>query len=149
MNRDGAFGAAGLVLAAAYYLIAADVPESQLSDAVGPQGLPKIYATVLAGLSLILIVQSGRREAVEDRRAMPMSRPAGLLALGAIYLLVVPWLGYIASVAALIAATTWYQGQLINRQIVLVAVGGAIVFWLLFVVLLRVPHPPGLWPSLL
>jgi putative tricarboxylic transport membrane protein len=149
VSRDGALGIAGLVLAGAYYLVAADVPESQLADAVGPQGLPKIYATVLAGLSLILIARSFSRGAVVDQKAPPMIRPLGLLAFGAVYLAVVPWLGYLLSIAALIAATTWYQGGIFNRRIVLVAAGGAVAFWLMFVRLLGVPHPPGIWPSLL
>ena len=148
MNRDGALGIAGLMLAGAYYLMAADVPESQLADAVGPQGLPKIYAAVLAGLSLILVTRSFGR-AIVDQKAPPLIRPLGLLAFGAIYLAVVPFLGYIVSIAALIAVTTWYQGGLFNRRILLVSVGGAVVFWLMFVRLLGVPHPPGIWPSLL
>ena len=149
MSRDGALGIAGLVLAGAYYLMAADVPESQLADAVGPQGLPKIYAAVLAGLSLILVTRSFRRRASADQKAPSLIRPLGLLAFGAIYLAVVPFLGYVISIAALIAVTTWYQGGLFNRRIVLVSIGGAVVFWLMFVRLLGVPHPPGIWPSLL
>ena len=36
-----------------------------------------------------------------------------------------------------------------DRQVVVIALGGAVVFWLLFVVLLGIPQPAGLWPSLL
>ena len=149
MSRDGALGIAGLVLAAAYYVMASDLPESQLADAVGPQGLPKIYAAVLAGLSLILVTRSFSRRASSDEKTPPLIRPVGLLAFGAVYIAIVPWAGYIVSIALLIAATTWYQGGLFNRRIALVAAGGAVLFWLMFVRLLGVPHPPGLWPSLL
>ena len=148
MSRDGALGIAGLVLAGAYYLMAADVPESQLADAVGPQGLPKIYAAVLAGLSLILIARSFTRRAA-DEKAPPLLRPLGLLAFGAVYIAVVPWLGYVMSIALLIAATAWFQGGVFTTRIALVSVGGAALFWLMFVQLLGVPHPPGFWPSLL
>jgi len=148
VSRDGALGIAGLVLAGAYYLMAADVPESQLADAVGPQGLPKIYAAVLAGLSLILVARSFRRERDTDK-APPVLRPLALLAFGALYIAIVPFAGYIVSIALLIGATTWFQGGVFNRHIALVSIGGAVVFWLLFVRLLGVPHPPGLWPSLL
>ncbi len=152
MSRDGALGIAGLVLAGAYYLMAADVPESQLADAVGPQGLPKIYAAVLAGLSLILVTRSvGGPNKVRPtgEKAPPLIRPLGLLAFGAVYIAVVPWLGYVLAIAALIAVTVWYQGGIFNRRILLVSVGGAVAFWLMFVRLLGVPHPPGIWPSLL
>ena len=60
MGRDLAFGSATLALSAAYYWMARAIPESQLADAIGPQGLPKIYALLLAGLSLVLMVGSVR-----------------------------------------------------------------------------------------
>lgn len=147
MNRDLALGVVGFMLAAAYYVMAADLPESQLADAVGPSGLPRIYAVVLAGMSVILVGQSVRREPAGDRDGSGAWRAAGLLGLGALYIAIVSTAGYVLSIAALIAATTWYQGRLFNLRIVLVAVAGAVLFWLLFVVVLGVPHPPGSWTS--
>jgi putative tricarboxylic transport membrane protein len=155
MSRDGVLGLLGLVLAAGYAWMAARLPESLLADAVGPQGLPRAYAIVLAALSLVLLLRAiaSRQSAVEPTSAPTgahsVRRAAGLLALGGLYLLVVPWAGYVVSIAALIAATTWYQGGRFSPRIALVAAGGAAVFWLLFVVLLGVPHPSGLWPDLL
>jgi hypothetical protein len=152
MNADVVFGGAAFALAVAYYLIAATIPSSLLADAIGPQGLPKTYAILLAGLSLLLIVRSvrlkpDRRQTTASRQ--PLWRVAGLLAIGVAYVVVVPWLGYLPSLAALIMATTYYQGGAFNRQVVVIALGGAVVFWLLFVVLLGIPQPAGLWPSLL
>ncbi len=66
-----------------------------------------------------------------------------MLAIGVAYVVVVPWLGYMLSLAALIMATTYYQGGALNRQVVVVAMSGAIVFWLLFVMLLGIPQPAG------
>ena len=71
MSRDLALGCITLIVAAVYYIAAAALPQSQLDDAVGPQGLPKSYAIVLAALSLILMAQSmsrRRAEAAEGRR---------------------------------------------------------------------------------
>jgi hypothetical protein len=153
VTRDGALGIIGLMLAGAYYLMAADVPESLLADAVGPAGLPKIYAVVLAGLSVVLVGrgftprQAGRQGPPHGRREV--ARAAGLLAIGAVYLAIVEWAGYVISVALLVAATAWYQGGVFRPRILLVAAGGAALFWLLFVRLLGVQHPPGLWASLL
>ena len=48
-----------------YYLLTAQIPESQLADAVGPQGLPRIYAYVLGGLSLVLIARALRASSPE------------------------------------------------------------------------------------
>ena len=148
MNRDTVFGAICLALAAGYYVMAAAIPESALSDTVGPQGLPRTYAVVLAALSLVLIVRSRKtRLSVSDRR-VPIMRVAGMLVIGIVYLAVVPWTGYILALAGLIAATTYYQGGGLNGRVALVALSGAIFFWVLFVAVLGIPHPPGIWPSL-
>jgi hypothetical protein len=32
--------------------------------------------------------------------------------------------------------------------VAVVAVSGAVFFWVLFVAVLGIPHPPGIWPSL-
>ena len=153
MGRDLAFGSATLALSAAYYWMAAAIPESQLADAIGPQGLPKTYAVLLGGLSLILMVRSlGAQDSSPESRIpspdprSPLWRVAGMLAIGVIYIVVVPWLGYLLSIAALILATTYYQGGAINRQVAVVALSGGIFFWLLFVVMMRIQQPPGWWP---
>ena len=51
-------------------------------------------------------------------------RVAGMLAIGVIYIVVVPWLGYLLSLAGLIFATTYYQGGAVNRQVAIVALSG-------------------------
>ena len=49
IHRDLVFGTATLALSAGYYLMAGRIPESQLADAIGPQGLPRTYALLLGG----------------------------------------------------------------------------------------------------
>jgi len=157
VNRDLAFGLAGVVVAGGYYRLATGIPDSALADAVGPQGLPIAYAAVLLLLSLLLMGRSlrpGRRERTTDPRSpipdprFHLARVAGMLAIGAIYLLLVPWLGYTVTLAALLLVVTWYLGGVVNRAIAVVAVSGAIVFWLLFVRVLGIPHPAGIWSQL-
>lgn len=155
-TRDAALGGVTLALAGAYYSAATAIPESFLSDAVGPQGLPKLYAVILAALSLILIVQGaggrGKGEA-EGRSSSPVPRGLllrvfGMLMIGVLYVALVPSLGYLISLAALIVATTYYQGGVINRYVAIVGVSGALFLWLLFVQVLGIPQPAGLLPSL-
>lgn len=157
MSRDLVFGTACLALAAGYYLMAAAIPESALSDSVGAQGLPKTYAVVLGVLSLLLMVRSsaGKRSRERSHRNAPPNpsppspfRIAGMLLIGVLYLAVVPWTGYILALAGLISATTYYQGGGLNGRVALVALSGALFFWVLFVAVLGIPHPPGIWPSL-
>ena len=147
MNRDLVFGAACLAVAAGYYLMASAIPESALSDSVGAQGLPKTYAVVLGALSLVLIARSARQQSSVKAPAS-LARVAGMLLIGILYLAVVPWLGYILSLAGLIAATTYYQGGGLSPRVALVSLSGAVFFWVLFVAVLGIPHPPGIWPSL-
>ena len=151
VTRDLVFGVVCLALAAGYYAMAAAIPESALSDTVGAQGLPKTYAIVLAVLSSILVVRSIARTGAASARATqrsPVLRVAGMLVIGILYLAVVPWLGYVLALTGLIAATTYYQGGGLNARVAAVALSGALVFWVLFVAVLGIPHPPGIWPSL-
>ena len=147
MRGEVVFGCATLVFSAAYYWMADRLPVSQLSDAIGPEGLPKIYALALAGLSLVLIggaVAARNRPPAGESRA-PLARVAGVLLMGVAYILLAPWIGYPIAIAALIAATTYYQGGAFTRQVALVSVCGGALFWLLFVVLMGIQQPTGAW----
>lgn len=159
MDRDFFLASAILALAVPYYFFADAIPTSLLSDAVGPGGLPKTYALILAGLSVVLMAQSLLRQRRATSRAAwaaesvkiersQLYRAAGMLAIGIFYVSVVPYLGYVPTIAVLIAATTYYQGGSLSRQVGIIAVCGAVFFWLLFVYVLRIPQPPGFWPQL-
>lgn len=161
MDRDFGFALAALTLAVGYYLLADAIPTSLLADAVGPGGLPKAYAVVLGGLSLILMARAflrrrlaakaGGGDGAEEIVRVPRTqlyRVGGMLAIGVVYVLFVQWLGYILTLAALIAATAYYQGGALSRQLGVVALAGALFFWLLFVIVLHIPQPPGIWPAL-
>ena len=151
--KDRLFGLASLALAGGYYLFARRLPESELADTTGPAGLPVIYAAVLVGLAATLLLRSGGPElpptAVRRVGARGL-RPAMLtLLVGVLYVAAVPAVGYVVGVAALIAATAWVYGASLNVRTAVVAVGGAVVLWLLFVWLLGIPQPSGWWPDLL
>ncbi len=160
MTKDLICGGLALALAIGYYLAAAAIPTSLLADEIGPGGLPQTYAIALAALALILVGKAlvqhltaaklPRREAAI--RGFPLQRlrrAGGMLAIGVVYVVALPYAGYILSVALLIAAATYYQGGALTRQLAVVAVVGAMAYWLLFVRLLGIPQPAGLWPSLL
>jgi hypothetical protein len=162
--RDLIFGIAALVVAVVYYGLAAAIPPSELADPIGPQGLPKTYAVLLAALSLLLIARSARHPVSNSEPSnlepanpeppipspqSPIPRVTGMLLIGIAYILVLPWLGYFLSIAALITVTIYFQGGSLNARSVLVAVSGAALFWLLFIWLLRIQYPAGIWPSVI
>ena len=151
MTRDLALGGILLALSGAYYAMATTIPQSQLADTVGPQGMPNAYAGLLALLSLLLIgraLRTGRPRALAPSHPRTLvGRVAGMLAIGVLYIAVVPWAGYVVSLAGLIVGTSYYQGGVINRHVLLVGGAGALMLWLVFVLLLGIPQPTGIWSS--
>jgi putative tricarboxylic transport membrane protein len=151
---DLALGVLTLAIAVTYYVMAAAIPESGLADAVGPQGLPKAYALALGGLSLVLVARglAARRHTgppphAAGERPRALWRAAGMLLIGVGYIALAPYAGYILTIAALLVATTYYQGGRVDRHVAAVGVSGALLLWVLFVVLLGIPQPSGIWPS--
>lgn len=161
MKRDLVCGVLMLALAIAYYIVASGIPRSTLADSVGPQGLPTSYAIALGVLSLLLIGTTllGRgggihvalgavKDAGKSDRYAAL-RAAGMVLIGAAYVAVLPWLGYIVSLALLIFSAAWYLEHRRTRWMLPIAAAGAFAFWLLFVEVLQIPQPAGLWPSLI
>jgi hypothetical protein len=154
-TRHTTFGALMLVLAVVYYNSASAIPRSGLADAVGPQGLPRIYAAALAALALARIARRRQPATVSgvpaDGRGQASTdvlRSFGLLAIGVGYVLIVPWAGYIAAIALLIGATAGYQARAWRKTDATVAVAGALFLWVLFVLFLGIRQPGGIWPAL-
>jgi hypothetical protein len=161
MKRDLVCGILMLALAIAYYSVAAAIPHSTLTDSVGPQGLPISYAVALGILSLLLIantllgrgggihavVSASKNVAKSDRYAA--LRAGGMLVMGAAYVAMLPWLGYIVTLGLLIFSVAWYLERRFTRWMLPIAACGGAVFWLIFVEILQIPQPAGLWPSLI
>ena len=158
-RREIILGCGTLAIAAGYYLLAIRIPQSDISDVIGAQGLPKTYAALLAILSIMLIgraMLAQRTAVVSNAPAIAIGSSAsrsvgwrtfGMLVNGVLYVALVTSLGYIVSIAGLIASTIYFQGGELNRRSLAVAAGGALLLWLLFVRLLHIPHPAGIWPS--
>jgi len=155
MRRDLVFGTGTLAVSVIFYRMADAIPTSQLADAVGPQGLPKVYAVILSALSLILITRglrdpgsgigdpggSGSRGSRIPDPGSRSFRAIGMLLIGVAYIVLAPWLGYLLSISGLVFATTYYQGGSLTRQSAVVAFCGGVFFWLLFVVMMGISQP--------
>ena len=153
-SRDVIVGTAVLAIAAVYYVFTRDIQDSFLSDAIGPRGLPSAYAAVLAVLGVVLIAQALLRRAPAqraDRAALAADlRALGLVALGALYLAVITWLGYLGAVFLLLFAVAWYAGARPGLKLAGLAAVGAVFLWLSFAKLFALNLPTGtLWSSLL
>lgn len=158
MHKDFYLGIFGLAFAGAYYTMAEAIPRSLLADAIGAHGLPRVYAFVFAGLSLILVARAVvlrlcARPGAGDDGGEVITRPhlmraSGMLCIGIFYIVALPWIGYIPALAILTAATVHYQGGKVTWRAAALSVAGAIILWLIFVVALDIPQPPGLWPEI-
>ncbi|WP_230532857.1 tripartite tricarboxylate transporter TctB family protein [Microvirga roseola] len=148
------------IFAVVFWFAADAIPKSRLGGTVGADGLPKLLAVILGMLSAGLIAQSllamratGPVVAAEPKpRAADQFihlRAAGMLALGAAYLLIMPYLGYMLSVGLLLLAVAVYNGKRPSLSLIVFGILGAGFFYLLFVRLLDVPLPAGFWPQLI
>lgn len=158
MTRDAPFALGLIVLAVLYWLGADQIRVSRLEGIVGAQAVPKGLAVSLAILSVLLIAHnlwSGRRAArvpvggeAEPGSGQAHLRAAGMLLIGMAYLGVVGTIGYIPAIALLMLATALYMGRRLSARLVLISIGGALFYYLLFVRLLGIPLPAGIWPGL-
>jgi hypothetical protein len=155
VTRDTGVGYGLLALAGLYWLSADQIKVSRLEGIVGAQAVPKGLAVSLAVLSVLLIAQgrlrtrpaaapAGEAEAGESRANL---RAAGMLLIGMGYLVVVGTVGYMPAVVGLVLATALYLGQGPSARLMLLAVGLAVLYYLIFVRLLGIPLPPGIWPD--
>jgi hypothetical protein len=157
MTRDTGVALGLLVVAGLYWLGADQIRVSRLEGIVGAQAVPKGLALLLAVLSVLLIAQDlwrARRaagaaggEAPEVSGRYAHLRAAGMLLIGVGYLLLVGAIGYVPAVALLVVATALYLGQSWSARLVVLAVGLALFYDLMFVRLLGIPLPPGIWPG--
>jgi putative tricarboxylic transport membrane protein len=163
MVRDLACGLIALVLAVLYLHETSQIQVSALGDTVGSAGFPLILGWMLAGAGAVLIVQTLVRarlagagaaaapdaEVTEARPGHAFRRAAGLVAIAAAFVALLPILGYVLAVALMLAAVMLYQGLPFARHTLLVAVAGAAFLYGLFGLLLGIPVPRGIWLPLL
>lgn len=156
-------GAIGLVGSVTYVIAARGIEDSLLADAVGASGVPVGVGGLMALCSVALLVKGWRipgkaaSSGAAGTRAAPYSESpsmhphvlaAGLLAILLVYLVVLPWLGYIVSIGFLSAAAGWFAGGRDRRALLGFLVLTGPLLWFLFDVALKVRMPTGFWPKL-
>jgi putative tricarboxylic transport membrane protein len=157
-HYDIAGGLILLAIAGLYYLGIGQIAESSLSDDVGAGGLPRILAALLLVFGLILVGRAimttwrTRRlvvapevapETADNDPVATLARAAGFLGFGAAYLVALPILGYVPSVALLITSVALFEGAMPGWKVPVTAIAGAIGYWLIFVKMLGVKQPAG------
>lgn len=146
LARETVLGALAILIAGLYLAGAASIQQSLLADAVGADGVPRMIGYGMAGVGVALIARGVFRPAKLKEDALPVQahlRALGLLALLIAYLVAVPWLGYGLAIAALLGATALYAGARPGVTVLCASVAGAILFWLMFKLLLGIQMPAG------
>lgn len=160
LNRTLASGVIAIVFGLAYLAVTMEIRVSALADGFGPRGMPLVYGWLMTGLGAILVLQSlaqTMRMTPQDRAAFQhkewrgmgqqIIRAAGLLAIAVAYVVIVPVLGYALSLVLVIAAVALYMGATPSMRLVLISVGGAVLMWIIFVGLLDVRMPKGVFAA--
>lgn len=159
MQRDIILGLCLLAFSGLYWLGASDIVESGMDSGVGAQALPKGLAYALAALSVLLIAQAMARKALaggepeldEEQAHFLKSnhvRAFGVLVIGAVYLAIISYTGYLVGLFLLMAATAVYMGRKPSLLLAAIMATGAALYWLLFVEVLHVPLPAGIFAGL-
>jgi len=154
MNKDLLSGVALLGISGSYYTWSTYIADSTLADEVGAGGLPRALAIMLAILGVILIARTllvartatsvaapVKSDDEEEQASLP--RGIGFLLIGAAYVFLLPFIGYILATAMMIAAVAVYEGAARTWVIPAAALGGGIFYWAIFVKLLGVHQPMG------
>lgn len=151
MKRDLVSGLVLLVIALLYYAATNSIAESSLSDEVGATGLPRALTYALAALGLLLVlrtvlvaqpVRQPAKDSDSDEDAR-LPRAVGFLLFGAGYVLLLPILGYFVATALLIGSVALFERAQRPWVVVITALGGAVLYWSVFVKLLGVNQPVG------
>jgi len=152
---DRISGALGLLVSVAYVLHARSIEDSMLADAVGAAGVPIGVGVMLGLASLALFLKSwghAQTEPAHDTQeagasANPRAMAAGLLAILALYVSLLPVLGYVVSIGLLIGAVAGFAGARKPVSVFICMVVTGPLLWLMFDWALEIRLPVGLWPQ--
>ncbi len=152
-TRDFVGGLAAILLAGFYLVFAFRQRVSALADTIGPAGMPKVLGFLMLGLGILLCANSlyqsiRHKEKLTSQwqgQGHRILRAFGLLSLAIVYLLLVNMLGYALSIAILLALVALYLGASPDWKLGLTALLGAGFLWTIFVILLDVPMPAGIF----
>ena len=156
IRRDWISGLILLAVSIIYYQFADHLPHSMLSDEVGADGYPKMLAVALAVFSVIVTISGILKKVPDTENGKTLSekdkhtfkRAGGAISIAIAYLILLSVFGYFLSVGLLFATVVIYNGGKFSKKLIIISIGGAIFFWVFFVILLDVPMPNGVWMKL-
>jgi hypothetical protein len=150
-------GGIGLAFSLAYIAKARGIEDSLLADEVGASGVPVAIGCLMAATSAVLLVKALLSARAIQQPAPETDAPAGmrphllafgLMALLTVYMVLLPWLGYVVAIGLLAAAVAWFAGGRERKALLGFALLTGPFLWFLFDFALKVRMPAGFWPTL-
>ena len=138
-RAERAFTWATLAFCVAYALDATTI-DMRLGQQVSAAAFP-LAAALFTAVSSVMLLFSSRRARDHDRPADVGWTEVFFTALGFVYWLLLPWLGYVAATALFLLVGTLALGERASLRPVAVSIGAAAALWVVFVFLLGVPLP--------
>ena len=130
-----------IALAASVVVVTADFPRGPTET--GPAFYPRTIAALISFFALVQLGRSLARESVRSHEIdlAAAKRVAGAFLLVVLYVLLLPWLGFVLSTVAFLAVSMRYSGVTSPLRLAGVSVGLTLLLYYTFVVFLRVPLP--------
>jgi hypothetical protein len=138
-QAERAFTWAILAFSVAYALDATTIDvrlRQQINAAVFP-----LAAAIFTAVSSAIVLISSRRSRDHDRSADIGRTELLFTAMGFLYWLSLPWLGYVVATSVFMLVGSLALGDRISLRPLAVSIGTALALWIVFVVLLGVPLP--------
>ena len=155
MVRDKSefFSAVVVVGLGIFFLLQAHAIDSFQEDLIGPRLVPMEIAGMIIGLGVLQFVVAwmGRNDAPKsgDDAGLPaLSKPAiirmaAIIAVGFAYLWLFEATGYLIATAIVLALLLVVFGTRSAGKVAVLTVGGATVYYILFIKLMGIFDPPG------
>lgn len=157
-TADFLLGGICLVAGATYYSVASEIPKSMLSDEIGPGGVPAAVGLAAMVVSVLIMLKAFLAWN-QDRLAVKLSsadatqgdEDAGgshwlsvITALVMVLLIVVlPILGYVASIFLLIMVSALLAGHDKNLKLVVFSLVSSVTLYVIFQFVMGVKLPKG------
>jgi putative tricarboxylic transport membrane protein len=127
-----------LIIAGVVFIGAWRLPDTATTDLVGPKIYPAVLAVLLAVLSGLLLAGAAPPHGGDAIIKLPgiVRRFLPLMLFSALYVLALPWLGFMIATTALLMACFYLLGERRHWLNFLIAAGCALMTYLLFATLL-------------
>jgi len=154
-QTDRLTGALGLLVSSVYVYQAGLIEDSLLADAVGVTGVPIAIGYLMAVSSVSLLVKSFLKNDVTAKTdeeevepggsEHPHWKALGLLALLALFVALVPVVGFIVAIGLAVAVIAHFGGARGFKTLMWCALLTGPAIWLSFDYALEIHLPTGMW----